>query len=55
MEIFRGEKTSLSDDSTCHQLSIRICVEDEMQTHHRVKENWRKVTEETSLDLCYQS
>jgi len=46
---------SLSDDSTCHQLSIRICVEAETQTHQEVKENRRKVTEETSLDLCYQS
>jgi hypothetical protein len=55
MEIFRGEKISLSDDLTCHQLSIRICVEDEMQAHQRVKENRRKVSEETSLDLCDQS
>jgi hypothetical protein len=43
---------SLSDDSTCHQLSIRICVDAETQTHQRVKENRRKVTEETSPDLC---
>jgi hypothetical protein len=43
---------SLSDDSTCHQLSTRIYVEAETQTHQRVKENRRKATEETSPDLC---
>ena len=43
---------SLSDDSTCHQLSIRICVEAETQTLQRVKENRRTVAEETSPDSC---
>jgi hypothetical protein len=51
MEIFRRGKISLSDDSTCHQLSIRICVEAETQTNQRARETWRKVTEETSLDF----
>jgi len=43
---------SLSDDSTCHQLPIRNCVEAGTQNHQRVKENRRKVTEEASPDLC---
>ena len=52
MEIFRGGEMGLSDDSTCHQLSVRICVEGETQTHQRVKENGRKVSDEISPDSC---